>query len=338
MGKYAVLVTLGVILGVTYISQQSQQTSQQANEDIGDRQGVVISRQIARSAFNEGFSEVKREFDTISDQTREGSYEKGTFFIEHVVNESGGKKEVDITARGTYRDTTYEITGLAIRDTAITSMINGITANTPIDFTVSGGGCSGGPCVSGIDVAGDGDRHGISLPPDTDTEEVCNEFDGDVEGIGEGCDVQARTEEHDDWVTGQMDALESEIQDSEESSNVTVCDGCDVSELPDTSGILYVTGELRFNGEEQWDGLVYVADGGSVRINGGGSTRNINGGLVLSDSTEYDEDEQFDMNGGNAVNYNSEALKRYMNTLPTLRSVTVKITDRKGRLLQPSDS
>lgn len=338
MGKYALLVTLAAILGVTYLSQQSQQTSQEASEDLGDRQGIVISRQIARSVFNEGISKVKRSFGSVSDTTHEGQYEQGTYVLVRDVTVSGNRKEVDITAQGTFRDTTYEITGRAVRDTSITSMINGITANTPINFTVSGGGCSGGPCVSGIDAAGDGDRRGISLPPSGDADAVCNEFDGAVEGSGDGCDVQTRSTAHNDWVTGEMQTLNSEIQDAEGSSDVTVCDGCDVSSLSDSSGILYVTGELRFNGEEQWDGLVYVADGGSVRINGGGETRNINGGLVMSDSTEFDEDEEFDMNGGNAVKYNSETLKRYMDTLPTLRSVTVKVTDRTGRLLRPSDS
>lgn len=341
MGKYALLVTVAVILGVTYLSQQSQQTSEDTNEEIGERQGVVISRQIARSAFNDGVSVVKRGLkkDSLSDgdtHQKEGAYEQGTYLWRYDVTESGGNTEVDIEARGTYRDTTYQITGRAVRDTSVSSLINGITANIPISFNVAGGGCSGGPCVSGIDAAGGGDRHGISLPPGTDTEQVCNEFDGDVEGKEDGCDVQARTEEHDAWINQQMDQLDSEVQEAEQQGDVTVCDGCKVSNLADTSGILYVTGELTFDGKEQWDGLVYVADGGSVRINGGGSIENINGGLVMGDSTEYEYDE-FDMRGGNAVKYNSEMLMKYLNQLPSLGASTISITDRTGKVVRPSD-
>lgn len=334
MGKYVLLVTFTVILGLTYLSQQSHQASQESSKKIGERQGIVVARQIARSAFSDGLSEVKRSFDTISDQTKEGSYEQGTYSLTHEVTESGSQRTVDITAQGTYRDTTYQITGRAVKDTSISSLINGITANIPINFKVSGGGCSGGPCVSGVD-AGDGDdRHGISLPPGTDVGSVCEEFGGKVEGKEDGCDVQSRTTEHDDWITQEMQKLRSEIEDAQGSSSVTVCDGCEVGSLADTSGILYVTGELRFNGEEQWDGLVYVADGGSVRINGGGSTRNINGGLVMGDSTEFTEDEEFDMNGGNAVKYNSDALKKYVNLLPSLKATTIRVTNRKGCVMK----
>lgn len=339
MGKYALLVTLAVILGVTYISQQSQRTSETTNKEIGERQGIVISRQIARSAFNDGVSVVKRGLkkDSLSDgdtRQEEGAYEQGTYVWNYDVMESGGNTEVDIMAQGTYRDTTYEITGRVVRDTSVSSLYNGITANIPITFNVAGGGCSGGPCVSGIDAAGAGDRHGISLPPGTDTDQVCNEFDGDVEGREDGCDVTARTEEHDTWVNQQMDQLDSEIQEADEQGNVTTCDGCKISNLADTSGILYVTGKLTFDGEEQWDGLVYVADGGSVRINGGGDIENINGGLVMGDSTEYDYDE-FEMNGGNSVKYNSEMLMKYMNTIPSIGASTITVTDRTGRVVRP---
>lgn len=335
MGKYALLLTLAGLLGVTLLAQQSRQSSVEASASQGERQGGVIARQIARSVFSDGLGAVKRDFDAITDSTTDGTHQRGTYMLTFDAFTSDGEKRIALTAEGTYRDATYRITGRAERDTVVSSLINGITASTPIAFTVKGGGCSGGPCVSGVDAAGRDDRHGVTIPPGEDPSTICNEFDDKVEGKSDGCDVQSRTTERAEWIDQEMERLEQEISDAIDagSGDVTVCDGCKVSDLTTDAGILYVTGELRYNGEEQWNGLVFVSDGGSVRINGGGDVRNINGGLILDDSTSFDEDEEFDMNGGNAVKYNSDELRKYMNSFPTMREVVVAVHDRTAHLV-----
>lgn len=337
MGKYALLLTLAGVLGVTLLARQSQQSAVETSESQGERQGSVIARQIARSVFSDGLGAVKRNFGTISDSTAEGAHQRGTYVLRFDASTSGTEKVIDLTAEGTYGPDTYRITGRTEQDTVLTSLTNGITASTPITFTVKGGGCSGGPCVSGIDSAGVDDRHGITIPPGEDPSTICDEFDDKVEGKEDGCDVQSRTTARSDWIDQEMDRLEQEISDAVDagSGDVTVCDGCKVGDLATDSGILYVTGELRYDGEEQWNGLVFVSDGGSVRINGGGDVSNINGGLILDDSTSFNEDEEFDMNGGNAVKYNSDELGKYMNSFPTLREIVVTVHDRTGHLVTP---
>lgn len=335
MGKYALLLTLAGMLGVTLLAQQSQHSSTETSESQGERQGTVIARQIARSAFSDGLSAVKRSFDTITDSTSQGNLLRGTYTLTFDASTSGGETVIDLQSEGMYGAATYRITGRAEQDTALSSLTRGITASTPITFTVKGGGCSGGPCVSGIDAGGREDRHGITIPPDEDPSTICEEFDDKVEGKEEGCDVKSRTGDRAEWIDQEMERLEQEINDAVDSGSeeVTVCNTCNIGDLATDSGILYVTGELTYNGEEQWNGLVFMGDGGSVRINGGGDVANINGGLVLDDSTSFDEDEEFDMNGGNAVKYNSDELRKYMNSFPTLRETVVTVRDRSGHFL-----
>lgn len=335
MGKYALLLTLAGVLGVTLLAQQSRHSSAETSESQGERQGTVIARQIARSAFSDGISAVKRNFDAIADSSTEGVHQGGTYILTFDTSTAEGEKIIDLTSEGTFQTDTYRITGRTELDTVLTSLTNGITASTPITFTVKGGGCSGGPCVSGIDSAGVDDRHGITIPPGEDPSTICNEFDDKVEGKEDGCDVKSRTTDRAEWIDQEMEQLEQEITDAADagSGDVTVCDTCKIGNLTADTGILYVTGELTYDGEDQWNGLVFVGDGGSIRINGGGDVANINGGLMLDDSTSFDEDEEFDMNGGNAVKYNSGELRKYMNSFPTLREVVVTVHDRTGHLL-----
>jgi len=352
MGKYALLLVFAAAAGLAALSAQNGGTAQSASAERSERQGVVIARQIARSVFNDGISEVERTFETITDAVEEGAHEQGTYRLQFDAASTAAGKTVDVTAEGTYGEHTYQIQATVRKDTTVSSVFNAITASTPVDFTVKGGGCSGGPCVSGLDAGGRVDRHGITLPNGESAEAVCDEFhsggyDSDtetnVEGRSGGCDVQVRTSAHDDWVEDQMDQMDNTIQNAIAAGNpdVTECTGCDLKNFDDSGndGILYVTdGEFTVNGDRQWNGLVFVANGGKIRFNGGGDARNINGGLVLQDWATYEQgnkdDDEFTMNGGNAVKFNSDELLKYIDTLPSIESTTTVVTDRSSRLLQ----
>ncbi len=337
MGKYALLLAFASALGLAYFAQQSNQTSQDTSQDQAQRQETVIARQIARSAFNDGVSEVQREFSGVTDKSTSGTYEQGEYRLEYSVSNAGTEnKSVLITAEGTYDETTYRIQGRAQQRSQVSSLFNGITASGLVTFQVKGGGCSGGPCVSGVDAGGGETRHGITLPNSADTDQVCDEFDNEVEGIEDGCDVVSRSEKRDDWVEKKMGELEDEILSAKEngSSKIVECDGCSLDKMEEDSGILYVTGELTFNGDRTWKGIVYVDSFGSIRINGGGGERNINGGLLMEGATEYDDDEDFDMRGGNRVKYNTENIKEYIDVLPSIESKSVQIADRSGGVVR----
>lgn len=336
MGKYAALITLAIGLGMTVLATQGMQTDLDTSKDQAARQEKVLAREIANSAFEMGVSELKRDFENWRASRTDVPHEGGSYDLSASGSTNG---PVSLVALGHHGGATYKIKGRVTKDTTVSALANAITASIPIDIDVSGGGCSGNPCVSGYDLGGGEDRHGITLPAGSDVEDVCEEFDDKVVGRGKGCDVKSRTEETDDWVERKMNQLDSEIQKAiaNGSEDVMVCDTkphCDISDYPDRSGILYVKSELRYNGEEEWKGLVFVAGGGSVRINGGGSAKNINGGLMLSDSTKFKNDEEFDLNGGNAVHYNSDELKKYMDTLPTLRATTIQVANRTGQFLR----
>jgi hypothetical protein len=96
--------------------------------------------------------------------------------------------------------------------------------------------------------------------------------------------------------------LEDQIQSkaSKGSPEVTVCSSCKLSGDVTENGILYVTGKATIDGNARWNGLVYLDEGATVRINRGGGSRNINGGLVM------ESDAKLDMAGGNRVQYNSD--------------------------------
>lgn len=354
MGKYVVLVVFAVAAGLAALGGEFNSTAQSASAERSERQGVVIARQIARSAFNDGVSEVKRTFNTVGDTVQEGTHEQGTYRLQFETVSTTDGTSVDLTAEGTHGEHTYQIQATVRKDTTVSSVFNAVTASTPVSFSVQGGGCSGGPCVSGIDAGGRVDRHGITLPHGENAEAVCDEFHGggydsstdtNVEGSSGGCDVQVRTAAHDDWVEDQMDQMDQTIQDAIANDNpdVTECTGCDLKNFSDSQndGILYVNdGEFTVSGDRQWNGLVFVANEGTIRFNGGGDSRNINGGLVLQDWATYEQenkDDEFSMNGGNAVKFNSDQLLKYIDTLPSIESTTTVVTDRSSRLLQEGE-
>ncbi|MCS4050551.1 hypothetical protein [Salinibacter ruber] len=61
---------------------------------------------------------------------------------------------------------------------------------------------------------------------------------------------------------------------------------------------------------------------------------------MLQDWATYEQknkDDEFSMNGGNAVQFNSDQLLKYIDTLPSIESTTTVVTDRTSRLLQKGE-
>lgn len=342
MGKYVILATFATGLCMTVLASQGMKTDLDTSESQAERQKQVLARQIAESAFEMGMSELRRDYAHWRAQRRNVPYEDGSFDLTAMDTRDG----VSLTVKGHFNGETYKVTGVVKEEKKVSGMFNGITAGESVNFNVSGPGCSGGACVSGLDAAGGEDRHGISIPhsrsASRDENDVCAAFDGKVEGRGGGCDVQSRTDATNEWVENKMSHIKAEIEQrvSEGSDDVTVCAGggsgsssgssgtCRLNGNTDRSGLLYVKGHFRFDGQAQWHGPVYVAEGGSIRINGGGGTANINGGLVMEDNTTLD------MNGGNRVQYNSEKIEDYFDTFPSTSTVTIRVQDRSEGLVR----
>lgn len=330
MGKYIVLITLAVGLSLTVLTTQGMQTDQDTSEDQAARQESVLARQIAKSAFGKGLSALRRDYDDWREE-RSGVPHRNSTFDLSASGPSAGP--VALSATGRLGGAVYRITGTVTQQEEISALLNGITAVGPVDFKISGPGCGGVPCVSGLDAGGREDRKGISLPNSGSESDVCSVFDGKVEGLGSGCDVQSRHSNRDVWISGQMGRLEAQIQSKMSSGHpdVTACSSCKFSGNVTRSGILYVTGTATIDGNSRWNGLVYAAQGATVRINGGGGSRNINGGLVM------EKDATLDMAGGNRVQYNTDQLRKYLSLLPALSTTAVEVADRTGTLVQHKD-
>lgn len=333
MGKYVILATLALAVATTVISRQGMETDLDTSESQAARQEKVLARQIATSAFEMGISELRRDFENWRVQRSGVSYEGGTFDLT-ATGPTGGP--VDLTAEGHYEEKTYKITGQVKLTNTVKSFYHAVTTKGEMDFTVRGAGCSGGACVSGIDDAGQEDRHGINLwasdDADDNEEDVCSEFGDQVEGKGDGCDVVSREKERDDRVVSLMNDLESKIE-ALPSDQKTVCEpsgGTECTLLPTDSdtGVYHVKGDLTINGNAEWGGIIYVSDGGSVSINGGGGTKNINGSLLMEKDTDIE------MNGGNRIKYNSEKILDIVSTLPAVAVETIEISDQSGRFIE----
>lgn len=319
MGKYTLLLTFSVALALAYFAQQSMQMSAAANKDQVQRQKTVIARQIARSAFDKGASEVKRSWPTAPSDELERTYEQGEYRLEFSSSSTGGDKEISITSTGIYPpdppdEVKYRIEGAAEERTVVSGLFSGITANDAIRFSGSSGkGCSGLACISGKTDNGE-DRPGMNLPASMELDENgCPKTSKgswdqeDIEGGDESrvneCSVQSRGENASSWIDKKMEEIKDEI--NKNGSNVKVCNGgCHLKGKKENknkgkknkggkrSGILYVpAGErVKFSGTSSWNGLVYVEKGGDVVIKGGGgrgsgggggNNRNINGGLLM---------------------------------------------------------
>ncbi|MFO8098680.1 MAG: hypothetical protein R6T83_03545, partial [Salinibacter sp.] len=355
------------LLGATYFTQYTSQTSTAASEDQAERQEEVLARQVARSAFSDGMSEAKRNFDTISDgETRRGTYEDGTYELAFAVSSTDeGERTVAVTARGIYpadadagdREATYYISGTATREGSVNALFNAITSEKEPGFEVDGPGCSGEACVSGIDAGGGDDRHGISLTelenPQEDEDEVCDTFSQKVEGKESGCDVSSRGASTEEWVEEEFDRVSAAIKTlvEEDSDEVTACvddddlvegddddgdDGsggqgvtlsCELKGNEEGDGILYVDDDFKINGNAQWNGLVLAGGDADITISGGGNANNINGGLLMA------SDADLNMKGGNKIQYNSDQLLKLVDVLPTVGTDQVVLTDRCGGLV-----
>lgn len=302
------------------------ETEQNTSESQAARQEKVLARQISRSAFKMGVSELRRDYENWRVERGNVSYEGGTFDLSAAGPSQG---PVSLTAVGYYGEESHEISGRVKRETVVKGFYNAITTKDEMNFQVAGPGCGGSPCVSGIDAAGNGDRHGISLWESDDGSEneddVCARFDGQVEGRGDGCDVVARDD--DSNVDSKMDKLKKAIGGLDPSEK-TVCDKdggetCDLSGSDSGSGVYFVKGDLTIDGNAEWNGIVFVAEGGSVTINGGGNTENINGSLLMEGNTD------FTMHGGNRVQYNSENILDLIGTVSVSREA-IFVADRNG--------
>lgn len=245
MGKYILLVTFAGVLGLSYLAQQSQSTALDTSEDQAERQRTVIARQIARSAFNKGVSEVKRNWPAVP-PGEQGRYEQGQYELTFAVSstgededESGANKEISIASVGIFPSAgspdavRYLIEGVAEQRKVASGLFSGLTAGGAISFEGSSGkGCSGAACISGLTPNGE-NRRGMSLPGKMGAgkaDDWCPGGFGPGQILGSGgegagdCDVQVRDKAADDWVSKKLSQIESRIKSNQGRPEIKVCE------------------------------------------------------------------------------------------------------------------
>ncbi|WP_263786333.1 hypothetical protein [Salinibacter grassmerensis] len=322
MGKYVLLITIGASAALSMYAGQFQSAQVDARNELADRQKLIVARQMARSAYASGVSEVKRQLNVGLNQCEQ--LEGGTF--ELTTSPLSGDT-VQVRAVGQYgadgcsctECPQYAISGEAALEP------NGSFSALTFDGSLGSASLSGGgkgPVISGNDAAGKQDRNGVSLSESGDEatmrEEFCGRQGSDVQGIGGDCDVvhdpdidlEPLDAELSDLVQNQATHEESELCTGKSSVGspkdpavVKVENGCKLSGKSGGTGILYVDGgSLTMTGNSEWKGMVFVTGKGDFEASKG--TPDINGSVVFHDGGSLD------MRGTASVQYNSDRVRQ----------------------------
>lgn len=346
MGKYVLLSVLAGALGTGLLMFGSQQTSLNTVDDQAEREAVVIARQIARSAFNTGLSQLKQDFNSYRVDRTGVPYEHGTFDLS-ASGPAGGP--VALTATGTYEGAVYRIRADVLLD------VNGIPG-LGIQGSLGAAKAKGNKfLVSGRDtdpveqndtpVHGSGsgaDRHGMRLDDRGSVDLVKGEYSGDqvvgVNGEGDvvhesiGIDLDVLQQEIENNTTHTEDDLDGTVGSPDHPAIVAVNGDLDLAGNVHGTGALFVDGNFRMRGDAQWDGIVLVANG-DARVDTEGD---INGNARVFGSflQKTSGSGRLEIGGSVRMQYSSKALKVLDGILPPVsESIQLRVTNRTKETL-----
>lgn len=287
MGKYILLITFSAALGLTYLTQQSQRLMVSASEKQGERQRTVLARQIARSAFERGASQVRQaqrksnswppaELSPVPEEGKSPpEYQGGEFEITY--QKTGG--DVLVGATGRYgsgeKQAEYKIRGKAVLEK--NSLFGGVT----FEEAVASANLSGNPSVIGNDAGPDGDdTHAIIVQSSKDRQTLLDngfcEKPGNIRGVDGECDIAKTEGSALDEINESLREAEKEDYEEEDIceakgnaevgsySNpafINVDDECKISGNVSGAGIMYVEdgeGDLTITGNVDWRGIIFM--------------------------------------------------------------------------------
>lgn len=343
MGKYVVLVTLALVLTTTLLANQGLQTDMDTSESQAARQEKVLARQIARSAYGLGLSELRRDVKNYRTEQRGVEYDSGTYDLTVSGPTSG---PVTLRAVGHFGAEAYELVAEGIVDV---NGFDGTSIDGPLS-SVTGPGVGSDTLISGFDQGRGKDRHGMRVTDataETQAEaDLCTPSDDAVQGTGGTCDIIHEPLQHD------SDALRQDIEDtpathreSDLSGDATVGSESNpaVAKVDHNlilngnvhgTGILYVEGDLKINGNLQWDGLILVADnsggdGNLVEVSG---SAEVSGSLMMHNISG--EPGILNLGGSSEIRYNSRNIRLLRDILPTVdQNLRIEISNRDGKML-----
>ena len=368
MGKYIVLVAFAAALTLAILMGQSRSTAHETVEEQVDRQEKMIARQIARSAFSTGASEVKRDFcdsgadiESLSRTDVEDQEENGTFDLSfQVENTAAGVEEcaegddrvVELVATAQHGAAEYRIAGTLALD--ISPLFSALTIDgAPDEIGVSGEDTN----VLGLNPNEEGsDRHGVGIS-DADAaarasqiqsgsdDGLCagssvDEEDANVRGVGGTCDVI-----HDSEIN--TDRLVEEVRDTVETESSEII--CSNSGGDDSVGdmgepaIIKSEGDCIMKGDQGGTGILFVEGdlemqgepswNGLVLIASGGSFETNPGGEpTVRGSVVQVGDRSVELNGEPTIQYDPKKLQNLINLTDDGIIQTPQITARAGDL------
>lgn len=340
MGKYILLLTFSVGLGLAYYAQQSQQTSMAASEDQADRQETVLARQIARSAFEQGIGRVRQDAqdsdewppETLPADVPESGdppeYEGGEYEISYQTHD--GNVRVEAWGRRGHGEgaVEYRISGIAELKTD--GLFDGITFDGP----VTSANLDGNPRVIGNDGGSQGDRHAISVTKSGDKQKLkdggfCDKPEN-ISGVGGECDIVEESGTDLSQMNEKLEEVEDDSYEEEDiceakgnttigsSSNpafVSIEDECEISGNVSGTGILYVEEDdeedLTMKGNVSWDGLIFFGgedDDDEEKT----SFQATKGNPRIEGAVAFSGGGGIDMRGNAEVKYNSDKLKNVL--------------------------
>lgn len=371
MGKYALLLTFALVLGTTLLARQGMQTDRDTSASQADRQKEVLARQIARSVFDRGISELRRDYaegrdlniDSISGETIEHkgvSFElresdpdesRTTTAVGVLTGSGNADGSVSVTAKGHYEDAKYRIRADVVRG------VDGFSG-LGVEGGLSSVNAKGDKfLVSGRDTdpvdqnetpthgsGGGADQPGMRLNDGTSANNVKDEFpDDQVVGVNGNGDVV--NEEH----TVDLDALAQEIKDDSTHSRADLDDGSTVGSQSDPAivavdgdlkltgdthgiGALLVEGNFVMRGDVQWEGLVLVRNGDAEVDTEGDLLGNAR--IFGSLMQQTSGSGTLEIGGSVRMQYSTKALKVLTDVLPTMgEAATLRVTNRSSKML-----
>lgn len=330
MGRTALFLVMGLGMAMAVISYNISGTTERALENNYTYYKYMYARNLARTAIHSALRGFDRNTDP--DTTATITFANGSYRITSARYSASPRDTVWMTAKGTYADTNYTMYVQLYRSTKPFPGVNsaiGIRA-APVTFSVSGAPEVDGRNYdsTGTTLIGSGDLAGVATMNSTDSATVKTALGSGALG-SPPVKVDTSTvdplpfleeyEQNADYTYNTPGTYPGQTWGSAGNPVIVYCNAGD-----DTSfsikftggvigyGILVVRGNLQFNGNFKFFGLV-VVDGFNTQVQLiGGGTPQVTGGIVVAGNAGAYI--RLNGTGSNAkVRYSSQALTNSRN-------------------------
>jgi hypothetical protein len=324
MGKLAMLMSLMTVAFLGNANLSALTSQKNIVSENSDLQNQTLAYQFAESGINVVISQVKHEYESYRGDNSAPGLDDGGFTTTATSEDDGS---VTVTSIGNADAAAFYMSATVYK--GYSRILDAVTFSSPRNDIRLDGDAR----ISGIDRNLDGTRgsglgvHGLLATDQVTVDAVWNDATEDqITGRGGEGDVKLGPEKQDldqlatdilsyggmDQVTlSTYEAFHDSLGSAAAPMVVIVEDGIRLHAHTKGYGILYIKGgDVRFDAQSSWEGLVFV-DGDSDVSMAGGSR--IMGAIVVRDDEESLDDRHdydIEMAGNSRINYSTEALQR----------------------------